>query len=200
MSFPQRHLILYIRRRKLLALLFLQNYSCLSPFSSLKGNLVYFHCFTGHSPSAQAIRRRKIRLKESNAKCCHLKNWPAGVYLSEAQKPIPRPPYTLCTCGQSTYPHRGQQFTKLGRKYQHDALYLQPINSDNSCRKVRLQIHFLDDDILLWCLYRHWLLFYTAFTMYYSLWPLRSLPPPPPHAGTPPAAPRPPPGARFMNQ
>jgi hypothetical protein len=60
---------------------------------------------------------------------------------------MPRTPYPLsplntvyvCTY---TYSHRewgrveperwgeGQQFTKLGRKYQHDQLYLQSINSD----------------------------------------------------------------------
>jgi len=28
-----------------------------------------------------------------------------------------------------------QQFTKLGRKYQYDWLYLQSITSDNTCRK-----------------------------------------------------------------
>jgi hypothetical protein len=58
----------------------------------------------------------------------------AIVYLSEAQNPIPSP-FTLYTCIQYTYSHReggsgeelkpkgrlkGQQFTKLGRKYQHD--------------------------------------------------------------------------------
>jgi hypothetical protein len=44
------------------------------------------------------VQRRKIRLIEGNPKCRHLKNWPvkglaAGVYLSEAQNPIPPPPY-----------------------------------------------------------------------------------------------------------
>jgi hypothetical protein len=57
------------------------------------------------------------------------------------------PPYILYTCIQLqyTYLHReggkdgrveperrleGKQVTKLGRKYQHDGLYLQSINSD----------------------------------------------------------------------
>jgi hypothetical protein len=58
------------------------------------------------------------------------------VYLSEAQNPILPHSYTLYTCIQYTYSHReggggggrvkpekrgeGQQFTKLGRKHQHN--------------------------------------------------------------------------------
>ncbi len=69
----------------------------------------------------------------------------AGVYLSEAQNPR-SPPYTLYTWIQYTVlihtgkgggrivePERRlerQQFTKQGRKYQHNWLYLQAINSD----------------------------------------------------------------------
>jgi hypothetical protein len=35
----------------------------------------------------------KIRLIEDNTKCCHLKNVSVkGLYLSEAQNPIPPPP------------------------------------------------------------------------------------------------------------
>jgi hypothetical protein len=54
-----------------------------------------------HSLYVCSRARRKIRLMESNAKCCHLKkliqrDCAAGVYLSEAQNPIPPPPYTLC--------------------------------------------------------------------------------------------------------
>jgi hypothetical protein len=38
-------------------------------------------------------QRRKIRLIEGNAKCRYLKrDFAAGVYLSEAQNPIPPPP------------------------------------------------------------------------------------------------------------
>jgi hypothetical protein len=53
------------------------------------------------------------------------RNVVAGVYLSEAQNPIPPPPppYALYTCirggGGRVGPERrleGQQFTKLGRK------------------------------------------------------------------------------------
>ncbi len=49
----------------------------------------------------------------------------------------------------------GQQFTKLGRKFQHDWLYLQSINLINTCRKVPLQVSFLDDDISHFCLYSY---------------------------------------------
>jgi hypothetical protein len=86
------------------------------------------------------LKRRKIRLIEGNEKCRHIKKstckgaFAAGVYLSETQNTIPPPLYTLYTCKQYTYSHRegeggrvepermreGQQFTKLGRKYQPD--------------------------------------------------------------------------------
>jgi hypothetical protein len=65
-----------------------------------------------------------------------MQNVVAGVYLSETQNSIhPHSPhYTQCTCIQNTFLHmaggggelnqrdggEGQQFTKLGRKYQHD--------------------------------------------------------------------------------
>jgi hypothetical protein len=62
-----------------------------------------------------------------------LRDFAAGVYLSEAQNPMPPLHTAYCTCIQYTYSHReggryaperrfeGQQFTKLGRKYyQHD--------------------------------------------------------------------------------
>jgi hypothetical protein len=63
------------------------------------------------------------------------RDFAAGVYLSAAQNPIPTPPYTLyCICVYSILIHtgkgggvvdskrrlEGQEFTKLGRKYQHD--------------------------------------------------------------------------------
>ncbi len=69
--------------------------------------------------------------------------------LSEAQNPIPLPPFPHCSI-QYAYSHReegdagraeterrleGQQFTKLGRKYQHDWLNLQSINSDKHLPK-----------------------------------------------------------------
>jgi hypothetical protein len=47
---------------------------------------------------------------------------------------------------------RGVLVHKLGRKYQHDWLYLQSINSDIHLPRSPF-IGFLDDDILLWCLY-----------------------------------------------
>jgi hypothetical protein len=56
---------------------------------------------------------------------------------------------------------RGKQFTKLGRKYQHDGQYLQSINSDKHLSQSpdkhlsQSPLHrsiCLDDDILLWCL------------------------------------------------
>ncbi len=65
----------------------------------------------------------------------------AGVYLSEARNPIH--PLTHCIRvysilihtrkGRRGEPERmgvGQQFAKLGRKHQHDWLYLLSINSD----------------------------------------------------------------------
>ena len=36
---------------------------------------------------------------------------------------------------------------------QNDWLYLQSINPDKHLPQVPLQVNFLDDDILLWCLY-----------------------------------------------
>jgi hypothetical protein len=88
--------------------------------------------------------------------------------LRPGQNPIPPPPppFTLYTCIQYTYSHReggrveperrgeGQQFTKLGGKYQHDYLYLQSINSDKRLLQSPLTGEIcLDDDILFWCLH-----------------------------------------------
>ncbi len=82
----------------------------------------------------------------SSSKRIDLKGtFPAGVYLSEAQNPIPPPPYTLYSVylytiylitqwrGESLLREKysvprfnqkkgleGQLFTKLGRKYQYD--------------------------------------------------------------------------------
>jgi hypothetical protein len=94
-------------------------------------------------------QRRRTRLIESNAKCCHLKNLTykrtlQQVFICLRHRTSYPPPYTPYTCIHYTYslteggwggrvkPERrgeGQQFTKLGRKYQHDWLYLQSINS-----------------------------------------------------------------------
>ncbi len=49
---------------------------------------------------------RNIRFIEGNAKLTCKGTVAAGVYLSEAQNPIPPPPYTLYTCIQYTYSHR----------------------------------------------------------------------------------------------
>ncbi len=99
-------------------------------------------------------RRRKIRLIESNAKCGHLKKLTCEGTFRQVfirQRPRTSPPCTLplthCISvynilihmekrgmrGELNQPERrgvGQHFTKLGRKYQHDWLYLQSINSD----------------------------------------------------------------------
>ncbi len=99
--------------------------------------------------------RRKIRLIESNAKCRYLKKLTCKgtlrqvFYLSEApfppMTPYSPPAYTLYTCKQYSYSHRERVgggggvesnpvrslkgHYKPGRKYQHDWLYLQTINS-----------------------------------------------------------------------
>ncbi len=78
----------------------------------------------------------------SSSKKLHVKGL-CGRYLSEAQNQEPHTPPHLHTVYVYTVylfkQVRGgeeQQFTKLGRKYQRDWLYLQSINSDNTCRKV----------------------------------------------------------------
>jgi hypothetical protein len=96
--------------------------------------------------------RRKIRLIEFNAKCRHLKKltlkWLCGRCLSVWGPEPHTTPYTLYMCIQYMYLFtqgkgeggdswtrekiRGATVysTKLGRKYQHDWLCLQSINSD----------------------------------------------------------------------
>ncbi len=73
--------------------------------------------------------------------------------------PYPPSAYTMFTYIQYTYSHReggeggelietdrrgeGQQFTKLGRKYQHDWLHLQSINSYKHLpQSLFIQVHF----------------------------------------------------------
>jgi hypothetical protein len=82
--------------------------------------------------------------------------------------PSPPPPsYTLNTNLQYTYSHRGRWGGELshsegyrgnislGRKYQHDWMYLQSINLDKHLPQSLFAYMsiFLDNDILLWCLY-----------------------------------------------
>jgi hypothetical protein len=44
---------------------------------------------------------------DTTAKCiCTYRDFAAGIYLSEAQNPIPSTPFTLYTCIQYTYFHR----------------------------------------------------------------------------------------------
>jgi hypothetical protein len=98
------------------------------------------------------VRHGLINYIDTKPKCRHLKSWPvkglcSGVYRSEAPSlsydPIPRlhtvylhTVYLLLIHtekGGTDEPERrleGQQFTRLGRKYQHDWLYLQSVNSD----------------------------------------------------------------------
>ncbi len=48
----------------------------------------------------------------------------------------------------------GQQFTKLGGKYQNDRLYLPSISSDEHLpQKVPLQVNFLDDKKFIFGVY-----------------------------------------------
>jgi hypothetical protein len=110
-----------------------------------------------------------IRLIEGNTKC-HKKLICKGTLRQVIICLRPRSPYPplnsiyvysvyLFTQGRGeggVEPERrleGQQFTKIGRKYQHDWLYLHPINSDKHLPQSTLQANFLGDNILLWCLY-----------------------------------------------
>jgi hypothetical protein len=62
--------------------------------------------YSGAGRLKQRVERRKIRLIEGNAKCCHLKKLTskgtaAGVYLPRT--PYPPPSYTLYKCIQNAY-------------------------------------------------------------------------------------------------
>ena len=51
--------------------------------------------------------------------------------------------YNSCSFYSAKRRLEGQQFTKLGQKYQHMIeMYLQSINSENTCLKVPLQVNF----------------------------------------------------------
>ncbi len=102
------------------------------------------------SPCFVFYTRTKIRLIEGNAKCRHLKNLPVKwlwgrCYSVWGPEPHSRPPTFLTHCirvYKCTFSHweegriepeswlERHQFTKLDKKYQHDWLYLQSLNSD----------------------------------------------------------------------
>ncbi len=109
-------------------------------------------------------------MPSSKKKIDQYRDFAAGVYLSLVQNPIPPSlPHCLvyvCTVylftqgrggGVEIEPERRlerQKFTKLGRKYQHDWLYLQSLNSDKHPPQSPFTGSiFLDDVILLWRLY-----------------------------------------------
>jgi hypothetical protein len=119
-----------------------------------------------NSNSVRYIRRvpythRKIRLIEGNGKYLHPNNLTCNGTLGQVfislrpRTSYPPPPYTLSTYSRYTIHTinagkggvesermgEGQQFTKLGLKYQH--MTLQPINSHGTCRKVPIQVNFL---------------------------------------------------------
>ncbi len=125
-------------------------YPC-PPFLAKNGKASTFH---QREKILESRDRMKIRLIEVKAKCCHLKKLTCKGTLRQVFICLrPRSPYILnplTDCmrvhrilihtwkgergGQRVDPERGlegKQFTKLGRKYQHDWLYLQSINSDN---------------------------------------------------------------------
>ncbi len=105
------------------------------------------------------------------------RDFAAGVYLSEAQDPIPLPPYTLYTCIHSILIDTGkggeggelnQRDGERGNREEYRSLswventnitectqeicYLQSKNSDKHLPQSPFTGHFLDDDILHWLL------------------------------------------------
>jgi hypothetical protein len=130
----------------------------------------WLNFLTKTSPQAtDKALRRKIRLIESNAKCRHLKlickRTLRQVFICLRPEPLTPPPPTYFThsmfihtgmgWGGTVEPERrleGQHFTQLGRKYQHDWLYLPVYNSAKAAKSPSGSI-FLDDDVLFWCQY-----------------------------------------------
>ncbi len=123
--------------------------------------------------------RRKRTLIEGNAECRHLKNLPVkelcGGCLSVwgPEPHIPPSPYTLFsivfTCIQYTYPRRegGESWAKgkVREATVHKTGSKIPTWLTESPVSVKLWQHltqspftgqFLDDDILLWCLWSIW--------------------------------------------
>ncbi len=124
----------------------------------------------------KTLQHGLIDYKDTKANCGHLKKFICKgtlrqVFICVRPRTPCSPPLTHCIRVYSllTYSHRegggkvgrvqperrleGQQFTKLGRKHQHDWLYLQSINLDKHLPQSPCTDHFLDDDILLWCLH-----------------------------------------------
>ncbi len=68
------------------------------------------------------MQRRKIRLIEGNTKCRHLKkidllrDFAAGVYLSEAQNPKPSPSLQHCIREYSILIHTGKGEGELNQR------------------------------------------------------------------------------------
>jgi hypothetical protein len=143
-----------------------------------------YEIYIGARMAVTEYTRRKIRFIEGNAKCRHLKNWHVkrlcgrclSVWGPEPQAPSPN---TLYTCIQDTYSHRGkgglgrveperrfegQQFTKLGRKYQHDWLYLHKLWL-NTYHKVPLRVNTF-----------RWQHFALVFSWLISPWLYQTLP------------------------
>jgi hypothetical protein len=103
----------------------------------------------GPEKNRERSRRRKIRLIEGNEKYCNLKKSPCKgtsrhVFICLRHRTQHPSPLTHCTGvysillhtgkeGGGVEPERrgeGQQYTKLGRKYQHESLYLQSITPE----------------------------------------------------------------------
>jgi hypothetical protein len=138
---------------------------CVKGCLSIQKSRIFFRVYTEKDKTHRRQCRQLIKLT-----CKGKRGFATGVYLSEAQNPIPPPPpYTLFMWlytvylftqgrgGRRVEPERRgerQQFAELGRKYQHDWLYLQSINSYKHLPLKSLwRSIFLDDHILLWCLY-----------------------------------------------
>ncbi len=134
-------------------------------------------CSTGHRIVELPVRmnisidRRKMRLIEGNAKCCHLKILTCKGTLRQVfiwlrpRTPYPPPPaYTLFTYILYTNSHReggegeperrldGQHFiSKLCQKYQYDGLYLQTDEHLPRSPLKLLQVSSIEEDRLQIC-------------------------------------------------
>ncbi len=114
-----------------------------------------------------------LNYKDTKAKCRHIKNWPlkglCGRCLSEFMNSALRTvaPLTFCLA-QHSHPHPLSQCQSAllntdsvwlgggGGCWDHPKQKARRgggLRQINTCRKVPLQVNFLYDDILLWCLY-----------------------------------------------